>query len=486
MAFVSLRFVLFFATFFFLYWVVFKKNTKHQNALILIANYFFFAWWDWRFLVILMGSSILNFFLGIQIGKTQSDIRKSQLVFFGVLQGLGMLLFFKYYNFFAASLVHFFNLFSFHISLTTLNLILPLGISFYTFRAISYLIDIKNELIKPTKRWVVFFAYLSFFPTILAGPIDRARTFIPQLEGKRIFNYTEFNNGLRQILWGLFKKAVIADNCSLITAQIFNNDQMLPGSSLAIGAFLFTLQVYADFSGYSDMAIGMGHLLGFKIIRNFNYPFFALNIAVFWQRWHISLTSWMTEYVFTPLSFIYRKYRKKGLILAIIINFVLVGLWHGANWKFVVFGLLNGLYFIPLILKGGLNNQKTAEANKFLPSFKEFGAMAGTFFLVMVTNIIFMADNISLAASYYRRLFSASFFSLPIFRNEASVVTMVVFCLATLSIEWSNRDKEHPLYYLPTKVDYKIYLRLSLVYIIVWTVLIWGAFGNKTFIYTKF
>lgn len=397
-----------------------------------------------------------------------------------------MLLFFKYYNFFAASLVELCKLFSVQLSIVELNLILPLGISFYTFRAISYLIDVKNEMIEPAKNWIDYFAYLSFFPTLSAGPIDRAKTFLPQLENKRVYQSEAFYNGLRQILWGLFKKIVIADNCALITSQILDNYQVLPGSSLLVGAFLYTIQVYADFSGYSDMAIGIGRLLGFKVTRNFNYPFFARNIAAFWQRWHISLTSWMTDYIYTPLSFIFRTYGKAGVILAIIINFVLVGLWHGANLTFVVFGFVQGCFFIPLIVTGKLNNRKPVQQIKLLPSFNEFGGMLTTFLLVLTANIIFMANNIAQAADYYKHMFSGSLFSSPTFKNKASVVTMAIFCLIMLLIEWVKRDKDHPLYFAPTKSAYKIYGRLILVFVIIWAILIWGTFGNKTFIYTKF
>jgi alginate O-acetyltransferase complex protein AlgI len=486
MAFNSLEFVIFFCLFFFLYWFVFNRNVRVQNLLLLTGSYVFFAWWDWRFLSLLIGSSLINYLLGIYIHKTENEKRQRFLIFLGLLQGLGGLLFFKYYNFFVSSLADLLSVFNIKVNISLLNLVLPLGISFYTFRAISYLIDIKNEIIKPTKDWVVFFTYLAFFPSLLAGPIDRAKTFIPQLENKRRFEYTQFSNGIYQILWGLFKKVVIADNCATVTSQIFNNYPTEPASSLLVGAFLYSIQIYADFSGYSEMAIGVSRLLGFNLIRNFNYPFFAQNIAEFWQRWHISLTSWMTDYVYTPLSFVLRRKGKIGMILAIVINFVIVGLWHGANWTFILFGFVQGCFFIPLIIRGTLNKRKKIAENKLLPGFREFLNMAGTFTLIMFSNIIFMASSVSQAFGYFKHLFSFSIFSWPAFISKAGTVTIIVFCLITLLIEWLQRNKEHALQFVPATSKYKIYLRAGFIWIIVWAIVLWGAFGNKTFIYVKF
>jgi alginate O-acetyltransferase complex protein AlgI len=486
MAFNSIEFVIFFAIFFFLYWFIFNKNVKIQNLLILTGNYIFFAWWDWRFLSLLAGSSFISYILGIYINKTENEKRKGFLILLGLVQGLGTLLFFKYYNFFVNSLVSGFSALHVSLNISTLNLILPLGISFYTFRAISYLLDINNETIKPTKDWVIFFIYLSFFPSFLSGPIDRAKTFVPQLEKKRVFNYSNFVNGLSQIIWGLFKKVVIADNCAAITGQLFDNYLTLPASSLIIGIFLYTIQIYADFSGYSDMAIGIARLIGFNVSKNFNYPFFAQNIAGFWQRWHISLTSWMTDYVYTPLSFIFRRYKKAGMIMAIMINFILVGLWHGANWTFIVFGFVQGCFFIPLVLRGTINKRKIIADNKLLPSISEFGNMATTFLIVMLANIIFMADTVSKAIDYYTHIFSFSIFTYPVFINKADTITVLIFCLIMLLTEWLQRDKEHVLQFLSSGSKFKINLRVAFICAVLWAIIIWGAFGNKIFIYTKF
>jgi alginate O-acetyltransferase complex protein AlgI len=483
MVFNSLEFVIFFLIFFLLYWFVFNRNNTIQNIFFLIGSYLFYSWWDWRFLALLVGSSLINYFLGIYIERTENEKRRSFLLYLGLIQGLGGLLFFKYYNFFIDSLIRGFSTFNISISIHSLKLILPLGISFYTFRAISYLLDIYNEKIKPTNDWVVFFSYIAFFPCLVAGPIDRANSLIPQLENNRTFNYGHATDGMRQILWGLFKKIVIADNCTTLTNSVFENYHKLPASSLLFGAFFFAIQVYADFSGYSDMAIGFSRLLGFKVTKNFNFPYFAQNISEFWQKWHISLTSWMTDYVFTPLAFVLRKSGKLGLILAIIINFILIGLWHGANWTFILFGFLQGCYFIPLILNGTMNKHREREGNNFLPSFREFIRMSGTFILVMLTVILFRSPTIGQAGSYYKSLLSTSLFSFPEIHVGMMIkMTTLMFIFIMIIVEWFQRTREHGLDIENIKSSF---LRLSIYYSIIIAILFFS--GEKvTFIYAQF
>ena len=273
MLFNSITFAVFFVGFFLLYWLAFKQNLKLQNILLLAGSYVFYAWWDWRFLSLLIGSSALNYYLGIFIAKSENNKRRRFLLFIGLLQGIGGLIFFKYYNFFITSFASAFSIFNFHIEVRTLQLILPLGISFYTFRTISYLLDIDKGKIKPVTDIVVFFSYVAFFPSLISGPIDRAKLLIPQLEKERVFDYSGITDGMRQVLWGLFKKIVVADNCAAITNQIFSNYENLPASSLVLGALFYSFQLYADFSGYSDMAIGIARMLGFNITKNFNFPF---------------------------------------------------------------------------------------------------------------------------------------------------------------------------------------------------------------------
>jgi alginate O-acetyltransferase complex protein AlgI len=486
MIFNSLPFAVFFLCFFILYWIAFKQNLKLQNLLVLAGSYFFYGWWNWRFLFLLIGSSLLNYYLGIFIAKTTNEKHRSWLLYAGLLQGIGGLIYFKYYNFFITSFADAFTVFNVHLHVNTLQLILPLGISFYTFRMISYLLDIDKRKISPCTDWVVFFSYVAFFPSLISGPIDKAKLLIPQLQKKRIFNYDQFNDGLRQILWGLFKKTVVADNCAGVANDIFNNYQNLPASSLAIGAFFYMIQLYADFSGYSDMAIGIAKLLGFNITKNFNFPFFALNIADYWRRWHISLTSWLTEYVFTPLSITFRDYGKFGLALAIMINFTLVGIWHGANWTFVLFGFIHGCYFIPLIIKGTLYKKAKPSANKMLPTFREFTNMLGTFILVVLAEIMFRADSVTHAIDYYKRLFSLSLFSLPVLSDITATATCLGFSLVMIITEWMERKKDHALQFEPASSRFRFYLQAVIFSLLIWAVLLWSVTDNKAFIYFQF
>ena len=483
MLFNSLPFVLFFSMFFFLYWFVFNRAYKLQNLLILAGSCVFYAWWDWRFLFLLMGSSVLHYFLGIQIYKSRSEKIRNFILWIGLIQGLGSLIFFKYFNFFIQSLVN--ACYAIHIQLTfhALNIILPLGISFYTFRTLSYLLDIKRGKINPTTDWVVFFSYVAFFPCVISGPIDRPKTLIPQLEKKREFDYGQASDGMRQILWGLFKKIVIADNCAVFTSDIFDHYKTLPASSLLFGAFLSTIQVYADFSGYSDIAIGLSNLLGFKITRNFNFPFFAQNIADFWRRWHISLTSWLTDYLFTPLTIYFRDYGEAGLILAIIINFTVIGIWHGPSWTFVLYGFLNGCYYIPLILRGTIYKKRKIADDRILPSSIVFVNMAGTFLLVMFTFVIFRSDSLSQAFDYYRRLFSFSIFSRLIITEKINTIVTLACIVVMFSAEWLQRDKQHAL-----QIDFikRFPVRALIYYSLILIILTFSATKNADFIYFRF
>ena len=487
MLFTSFDFLLFFITFFFLYWFVFKHSVKAQNMLILIGSYTFMAWWDVRFLIVLIISSAVNYFLGIRIAKTEDNEKNQRIwVRLGLLYGIGTLVFFKSHGFFIDSLVTACSKINIDLHVQNINIILPLGISFYTFRGISYLLDVQNGKTTCVKDGVMFFSYLAFFPSSLSGPIDKARDFIPQLEKKRIFDKARASDGLRYIIWGLFKKVVIADNCVGISAHIFDNSQSLPGSTLVIGAFFYAIEIYADFSSYSDMAVGIAKLIGFDIINNFRLPFFSQNIAEFWQKWHISLTAWMTEYVFTPLSFIFRKHGKLGTILAIIINFVLVGLWHGVNWTFVVYGFLHGCYFIPLILSGTVNSTKIIAKDGLLPSLKELTKMITTFLLVMLTFILFNSDSITAAAMYYGRIFSASLFSMPVLPEgirSIKVLLTFVFIGTMFLIEWAGR---RDVYVMDTLgIKWYAPVRWTMYYVMLFLIFYFSG-TEQQFIYFQF
>jgi D-alanyl-lipoteichoic acid acyltransferase DltB (MBOAT superfamily) len=441
MIFNSVTFLIFFTTFFLLYWLLANRNIKLQNILLLIGSYIFYGWADWRFLSLIIAVSLINFYLGRSIEKSSNPKIRQLLLYIGLIQGIGGLVFYKYYNFFVTSINDSFQILSIHINLQTLNLIVPIGISFFTFRTISYLLDISKGKIVAAKDWLVFFNYVSFFPSLLAGPIDKAKLLVPQLEQKRAFDYIKSVDGLRQILWGLFKKVAIADYCAPITDNIFENYQTLHGSTLVLGAFLYTFQIYTDFSGYSDMAIGFARLLGFNITKNFAFPLFSQNIAEFWRKWHISLTSWLTEYVFTPLSITFRDLGKFGLILAIVINFTIIGIWHGPNWTYILFGFLHGCYYIPLILKGTMNKKKVIAKDKLLPNLNELNNMLMTFTLVMFTFILFRSNSIGNAFSYYSKIFNWSLFTLP----EVSAVTGILLIIILVSIEWIGRDRNYAI-----------------------------------------
>ncbi|NHM06440.1 MBOAT family protein [Flavobacterium sp. CYK-4] len=481
MLFNSYPFFVFFAVVFGLYWWVFNKNVKAQNFVVLAASYFFYAWADWRFSFLLLGVTILNYFLGIYINRSEKPMTRKILLNIGLLQGIGGLAFFKYYNFFVTSIADAFALIGVQVSLQTLNIIVPLGISFFTFRTLSYLLDVEKGKVKPITDWISFFTYVSFFPSLLSGPIDKARTFIPQLEKLRVFNYDMAADGSRQILWGFFKKIVVANNIAPLTNEIFTNYQTLPASSLWLGAVLYAFQIYADFSGYSDMAIGFSKLLGFNITKNFDNPFFAQSIPEYWRKWHISLTAWLTEYVFTPLSITFRDYDKLGLILAIVGNFVIVGIWHGANWTYVFFGLFHGLYFIPSILNGTMNKKIKTDKTKLWPTLTESFNMARTFFVIMLTFVIFKADSMAHAFGYYKHMVSTSIFSIPVI-DFASVAIVLLFSLLMFGTEWKHRYQDHGLV-LSEPMDLK---RWGFYLLLMLSLLFFGAFGENQFIYFQF
>ena len=483
MAFNSLAFLIFFTLFFFIYWRL-NKKVKLQNLFLLTGSYLFYAWADWRFLSLLAASSLLNYFLGISIEKAPTISRKKVILIIGLCCSLGILFFFKYYNFFIESFATFFELFNIKISHTALNIIAPLGISFYTFRIISYLLDIYFNKIKASREWLVFFNYVSFFPAVISGPIDKSKTFIPQLKESRKFDFVQAADGSRQILWGLFKKAVIADNCAVITNDIFSTYHLMPASTLWIGIFLYTIQIYADFSGYSDMAIGISQLMGFNITRNFDYPLFSQNIAEFWRKWHISLTSWLTEYVFTPLNIAFRDYNKLGLILAVLINFTIIGMWHGPNWTYVLFGFLHGCYFIPLILNDTMNKKKKIAKDRLLPSFREFVNVTGTFFLVMLTFILFRSESVSQASNYFKNLFSTSILTFPILATGKLNLLITLFFITVMMVtEWLQRTKEYGLQI--DAINNKAY-RLLIYYTLIFLIILCGATEENQFIYFKF
>lgn len=478
MLFNSFQFAIFLPVVFILYWFVFNRNLKAQNILIVVASYIFYGWWDWRFLFLIFFSSMLDYFIGLKIDRTENTTTRKLLLYTSLTLNLGMLGFFKYCNFFIDSFVHAFSTVGITLQSSTLNIILPVGISFYTFQTLSYTIDIYKRNLKATDDPMAFLAFVSFFPQLVAGPIERASNLLPQFYVERKFDSDKAADGMRQILWGLFKKVVIADTCAGMVNTIFQGHDTLPGSVLLLGAIYFAFQIYGDFSGYSDIAIGTAKLFGVDLMRNFAYPYFSRDIAEFWRRWHISLSTWFKDYLYIPLGG-----SRGGLWMTIrntLIIFTVSGFWHGANWTFVAWGFLNGLYFLPLLLaKRNRSNLNIAAEGKLLPSLKEIYQISTTFLLICIAWVFFRAENISQAFSYLQNMFSASLFSMP----SPDYLTYIPWILILVGIEWIQRDKPHPLTIetIPGLVRWPAYF---LVFFIVFK----NFFGSNanSFIYFQF
>ena len=370
MLFNSVDFAIFLPVAFVLYWFVFSNSLKYQNLLIVASSYMFYGWWDWRFLGLIVFSTVLDFYIGKTLAKTTHERNRKLLLYTSVGVNLGFLGIFKYCDFFILGFIDAFSLFGIDISAGSLNIVLPVGISFYTFQTLSYSIDVYRRKLKHTEDFMAFSAFVCFFPQLVAGPIERAKNLLPQFLKARKFNYEQAADGMRQILWGLFKKVVVADNCAVFVNQIFDNPDSLSGSTLFLGAVLFAFQIYGDFSGYSDIAIGTSRLFNINLKQNFAYPYFSRNIGEFWRRWHISLSTWFRDYLYIPLG------GSKGgawnKIRNVFVIFLVSGLWHGASWNFVVWGGLNALYFLPLMLtKNNRNHLNIAAEGGGVPTFKE-------------------------------------------------------------------------------------------------------------------
>src|SRR6056300_856527 len=394
MLFNSLDFAVFLPIVFALYWFVTNQNLKLQNALIVAASYVFYGWWDWRFLSLIIFSTLVDYSIGRRLKNEEKQSTRKILLWTSIIVNLGFLGFFKYYNFFLDNFVAAFSFFGQEIQPNSLNIILPVGISFYTFQTLSYTIDVYKKKLEPTKDFIAFSAFVCFFPQLVAGPIERATNLLPQFYKKRTFEYDKAVDGMRQILWGLFKKIVIADNCAEYANLIFNNSADMNGSTLVLGAIFFTFQIYGDFSGYSDIAIGTSRLFGFDLMQNFNFPYFSRDIAEFWRRWHISLSTWFRDYLYIPLGGsrggTWMKVRNTFII------FLISGFWHGSNWTFVVWGGLNALYFLPLmLLKRNRANLGIVADARILPTFREFSQMGTTFLLTILAWVFFRAENMT-------------------------------------------------------------------------------------------
>jgi len=483
MIFNSIDFAVFLPIVFFFYWFLADKNLKLQNFLIVVVSYIFYGWWDWRFLGLIFFSSIVDYSIGLKLETEQNPGKRKHLLWLSLFVNLGFLSFFKYYNFFIDNFVTAFSFFGTEMDVYTLSIILPVGISFYTFQTLSYSIDVYKKNLKPTRDFVAFLAFVSFFPQLVAGPIERATHLLPQFYTKRVFDYDKAIDGMRQILWGLFKKIVIADSCAIYANLIFDNSLDYSGSTLVLGALFFTFQIYGDFSGYSDIAIGTSRLFGFDLRRNFNFPYFSRDIAEFWRSWHISLSTWFRDYVYIPLGG-----SRGGTAMKVrntFVIFILSGFWHGANWTFIVWGLLNAVYFLPLLLaKKNRNNLDVVAKGKYFPSAKELLFMLLTFGLTVFAWIFFRAENINHAMTYISTIFSKSLFTMPSIKEGISESFIVIFYVCVfVVIEWIGRAGEFGI----AKVGLRWYkpIRVLFYFLIAILILLYSG-AKQEFIYFQF
>ncbi len=491
MLFTSIPFVFFLFVVFVLHWFLFNRNYASQNTLLLISSYFFYGWWDWRFLFLLFFISVSNYFIAILIQTNDSKpIRKFYFIL-GLIVNIGTLVIFKYFNFFIDGFVYFISLFNFKINLQTLNIILPVGISFYIFLSISYLIDNYLSKLPINRNLFDVLLALSFFPIILAGPIQRPITLLPQIQNLRIFNYTKATDGLRQILWGVFMKIVIADRAAIQVDLIFSDCGNYAGSTLFLGIIFYTVQIYADFAGYSNIAIGIGKLFGFDIMKNFAYPYFALDIREFWKRWNISLTTWFRDYVFLPIAFsISRRMKAERFFfikteiliytIGIIITWTLTGLWHGAKLTFIIWGLLHGLILLITQIttksRSRLLRRLTVRRDSILMTIS---SSLFTLTMIMFAWIFFRSDNIGDALRYISGLISLSFLSMPEIRPWETICFIFLFIL----IEWAGRKDEYAIAKLASK--WPSLLRYSLYYVFI-MIILWYGGTKQQFIYFQF
>lgn len=495
MLFNSLEFAIFLPIVFVIYWFVLQKNLKLQNLFIVVVSYIFYGWWDYRFLFLIALTSFCSWLSGVLIEKMRERstpptwFSAKTLLISNIILNLAILGFFKYYNFFVDSFIDLFGAFGITLQSSTLNIILPVGISFYTFQALSYSIDVYRKKIEPTKDIVAFFAFVSFFPQLVAGPIERATNLLPQFYTSRKFDYDTAVDGMRQILWGLFKKIVVADNCAIYVNQVFADYTNQSGSTLLLGAIFFAFQIYGDFSGYSDIAIGTAKLFGIKLLRNFNVPYFSRDIAEFWRRWHISLNTWFVDYLYIPLGGS-RPYvspdskcpeltKKAKVIRNTFAIFLTSGLWHGANWTFVAWGAYHALLFIPLILLG--KNKRftdTVATGRIIPNIREVFQMLLTFLLVVIGWVFFRAETITDAFAYLGGIFDSSLLSVPDTMGQNANLLCIAFMLV---IEFIKRSSTHTfeLHQKSKLIRWSIYIGIILM------ICIFGG-HSENFIYFQF
>lgn len=476
MLFNSLAFLIFMIIAFPTYWAL-QKQLKLQNTYLLILSYIFYGWWDWRFLGLIAASSALDYSIGWGLKRTENQTRRKALLGLSLTANLGALGFFKYCNFFIENFIALFAKIGITLHAAPLKIILPVGISFYTFQTLSYTIDVYRKKLEPVEDPIIFLTYVSFFPQLVAGPIERAKDLIPQFYKQRQFDEAQATDGLRQVMWGLFKKMVIADNCAIYVDKVWSTPiEQVPTTSLWLAALLFTFQIYCDFSGYSDIAIGIARMLGFNLKRNFAYPYFARDIAEFWRRWHISLSTWFRDYLYIPLGGS-RGGRWMQLRNTMII-FLVSGFWHGARWTFVVWGALNAIYFLPLLLSGkNRRYMDTLATDRWLPSLRECWGVFTTFTLTVFAWIFFRAETMGQATHFIKRLFTTLPDSKP--NVQPSLIVLIVLMLG---MEYLQRHKDHGLEIgsQPMWLRWFVYAALFLLWFF------FAVLQTNTFIYFQF
>jgi D-alanyl-lipoteichoic acid acyltransferase DltB (MBOAT superfamily) len=486
MLFNSISFAVFMPIVFIIYWS-FGKKVRQQNMFLLAASYFFYAYWDWRYLSLILFCSVTNYAAGLLLMKTEQQNWRKLILTVACLVSFGILGVFKYYDFFVTSFADAVNLFGITLNFKLLHLILPVGISFYTFHTLSYTIDVYRRKFEPTKDITSFFLFVSIFPLAMAGPIERATNLLPQIYKKRTFDYNLAVDGMRQILWGLFKKVVIADNCATYVNEVFGSYQTQTGSTLLLGAIFFTFQIYGDFSGYSDMAIGIGKLLGFKFLNNFRFPYFSRDIAEFWRRWHISLNTWFRDYLYIPLGG--SRGSKWKVVRNTFIIFLVSGFWHGANWTFIAWGAFHAVLFLPLILLGkNRKNTDTVAEGRLLPNLKELFQMLLTFGLVVIGWVLFRAETIGDAIHYLGGMvqFGTLRASYRFFTQDWSYFAYVpYFIVVMVVIEWLQRNKMHGLQTFGLK--WNKWVRYAFYFIVAVIIILHSLKGEPSeFIYFQF
>lgn len=481
MLFNSYEFLVFLPVVFLLYWVVFRTR-RWQNLLVVAASYVFYGWWDWRFLLLIALTSACSFASGLLIEHYEGHRKRQQaLSAANIVLNLSVLGVFKYYNFFVDNLdVLLSSLFGYHLDWMTLQVILPVGISFYTFQALSYTIDVYQKKLPATRDVVEFFAYISFFPQLVAGPIERATNLLPQFQHERRFDYAQAVDGCRQMLWGLVKKLVVADNCATAVNLYWDQYQDMPATALLLMGVLFTFQIYCDFSGYSDIAIGCARLFGFQLMRNFNFPYFSRSIPEFWRRWHISLTTWFRDYIYFPLGG--SRCEKRKIIRNVYIVWAVSGLWHGANWTFVCWGLFHATLLAVYNIFGiNTKHQHVAGHGRWLPSVRESLQIAFTFLLAVIGWIVFRAETMTQAADYLRCMLTNDLFDL----SRTYGITYLGFGLLLLTVEWLQREKQHALQFGSFRPFCYRPVRWAVYYLLL--VIIYKYAGtSQTFIYFQF